>query len=73
MAVYKISYVVSGSGHLGAIVNLDRSPHVGEQVRLGNKWFEVAVVMDLIPHRGEFHNIHATCELLKPIGENNEA
>lgn len=73
MAVYKISYVVSNSDHPGAIVNMDRSPRLGERVMLGNDRFEVTEVMDLIPPRGEFHYIHATCKLLEPKRGNDVA
>lgn len=61
MAVYKVSYVVIGSNHPGGIANSDHRPVVGERVQLGEKFFEIVEVFDLMPSRGEFHYIHATC------------
>lgn len=61
MAVYKVSYVVTGKNHPGAIVNLDHRPEVGEKVILGEEEFVVVEVLDLMPPRGDFHFIHATC------------
>ena len=61
MPVYKVSFVIAGGDHPGAIVNMSRPPEVGERVKLGNKIFQVVEVLNLIPPRGEFHYIHATC------------
>jgi hypothetical protein len=58
--VYKISYVVTGEDHPGAILNSDHPPQVGDRVQLGQRDFEVVEVMDLIPSRGDFHFLHAT-------------
>jgi hypothetical protein len=63
MTVYKISYVVTGSDHPGAIINRDLPPVVGEQITLGETVFEVIEVLDLMPPRGDFHYLHATVEL----------
>jgi len=65
MPVYKVSYVVTGSEHPGAIVNRDHAPVVGEQITLGDYTFEVIEVLDLMPPRGEFYYIHATIRLLR--------
>lgn len=64
MTVYKVSYVVKGSNHPGAIVNMDRPPNIGERVRLGTQIFEVVEVLDLLPPRGDYHYMHATCQSL---------
>lgn len=64
MPVYKVSYVVTGSEHPGAIVNRDHAPFVGEEITLGEFKFQVIEVMDLMPPRGEFHYIHAT---IRPV------
>ena len=61
MAVYKVSFVVTGSDHPGAIANMSRPPEVGERVKLGDRVFRVTEVLNLIPPRGEFHYIHVTC------------
>lgn len=64
MTIYKVSYVVSGSNHPGAIVNRQDRPNVGEKIILGSNTFEVIEVLDLLPPRGEFHYLHVTCRML---------
>ena len=58
--VYKVSYVVAGEEHPGAILNADQPPRVGDQVTLGNRRFVVLEVVDLLPARGDFRFLHAT-------------
>jgi hypothetical protein len=60
---YKISYVVIGEDHPGAILNADEKPKKGDEVRLGDKLFHVVEVINLMPPRGEFNYLHVT---LKP-------
>jgi hypothetical protein len=62
MAVYKVSYVVKGSEHPGTIANADHRPAIGEKVKLGDDNFVIVEVIDLMPPRGDFHFIHATCQ-----------
>ncbi|MBI3359602.1 MAG: hypothetical protein HY023_00650 [Chloroflexi bacterium] len=62
--VYKISYVVQSGDHPGAIVNAVTPPQIGDRVQLGSEEFEVVEVFDLMPARGEFHFLHATCKRL---------
>lgn len=62
--IYKVSYVVLGGQHPGAIVSQERAPRVGEVVSLGEDRFEVVEVVDLIPPRGDFAYLHVT---LKPL------
>jgi hypothetical protein len=64
MPIYKVSYVVTGSDHPGAILNRQNRPKVGEKILLGSNMFEIIEVLDLLPPRGEFHYIHVTCSLL---------
>jgi hypothetical protein len=64
--IYKVSYFVVGRPDVGAIVNLDTSPCVGEQVKLGNELFEVTEVIDLLPPREDFAYLHVTC---RPVQE----
>jgi hypothetical protein len=61
--IYKVSFVIVGVDrpHTGEIVNMDTPPRVGDQVELGHKMFEILEVVDLIPPRGEFAYLHATC------------
>ena len=61
MEIYKVSYVVIGRTDAGTIMNIQHRPAVGERVTLGEEEFEIVEVIDLMPPRGEFHFIHATC------------
>jgi hypothetical protein len=64
--IYKVSYVVVDKKHPGEIINMDTPPHVGDRVQLGDEMFEIVEVVDLIPPRGEFAYLHATC---RPLDE----
>jgi hypothetical protein len=66
MAVWKVSYVVKGSAQAGGIVNLNHAPEPGEVIKIGSDHFEVIEALELIPPRGEFHYIHATCKVIEP-------
>ncbi len=66
MAIYKVSYVVAGDPHPGAILNQSRRPELGEVVRLGMRDFKIIDVFDLVPARGEFVYVHVTCRPLQP-------
>jgi len=66
--IYKVSYVVVGKPDLGAIVNQDSPPRVGEQVQLGDESCEVIEVVDLIPTRGDFAYLHVTCRPVEEAG-----
>ncbi len=63
--IYKVSYVVIGGEHPGAIMNVEQPPKVGDRVRLGKYEFEVLDVVELMPPRGGFAFLHATCRLVK--------
>ena len=69
MAVYKVSFVITGTDYPGTIANLDHRPVIGEQLQLGNDSFIVVEVIDLMPARGEFHYIHVTCRPSEPETE----
>ncbi len=60
--IYKVSYVVQGGGHPGAIVNEDKKPEIGQVVKLGARQFRVLEVVDLMPARGDFSFLHVTVE-----------
>lgn len=62
MAVWKVSYVVKGSGQAGGIVNLDHIPVAGEILRIGEIRLEILEVLELIPSKGNFHYLHVTCQ-----------
>ncbi len=65
--IYKVSFVVVGKAHPGAILNMDTPPHVGDRVQLGDEQFEIFEVIELIPPRGDFAYLHVTC---RPAQEN---
>jgi hypothetical protein len=64
--IYKVSFVVPGRRDVGGIQNIDREPKPGDRVRIGNQTFEVVEVTELMPPRGDFSYLHATC---KPVQE----
>jgi hypothetical protein len=63
--IYKVSYVVTGGEHPGAIQNDEKPPKVGDIVTLGKHQFKVLDVVELMPPRGGFAFLHATCQLIK--------
>jgi len=63
--IYKVSFVVQEAGHSGAIQNMEKRPEKGERVKLGNKLYEIVEVLEIIPSRGEFGYLHATCRPVK--------
>jgi hypothetical protein len=64
--IYKVSFVVPGRRDVGGIQNIDREPKPGDRVRIANQTFEVIEVTELMPPRGDFAYLHATC---KPVEE----
>ncbi|VAW29841.1 hypothetical protein MNBD_CHLOROFLEXI01-1359 [hydrothermal vent metagenome] len=62
---YKVSYVVAGGEHPGAIINIDNRPEVGEQVMFDGRIFEILEVMELMPPVGNFGFLHATCRFVR--------
>jgi len=66
LATYKVSLVIPGAEHSGAIVNLRERPQVGQRITMGDIEVEVLEVIDLIPPRGDFYFLHATCKLVQP-------
>lgn len=66
--IYKVSYVVLGGKHPGAIRNQNEAPKVGDRVRLGRAHFQVVEVSELIPPREDFQFLHAT---LRPWSKNS--
>lgn len=62
--IYKVSYVVVGGEHPGAIANVDKPPQVGDRVTLGSHEFEIVEILELMPPRGEFSFLHATCKMV---------
>lgn len=62
---YKVSYVVEGGLHPGAIINTNKEPRVGDVVRFDGYIFKITDVVELMPAQGDFGFLHATCRLLK--------
>jgi hypothetical protein len=59
--IYKVSYVVRGGSHPGAILDADEMPQVGAVVTFGGSDFKIIEIMELMPARGGFGFLHATC------------
>jgi hypothetical protein len=64
--IYKVSFVVQGGTHPGGIQNLNQRPEVGDQLSLAGLKLEIVEVLEIIPPRGDFAYLHATC---KPVQE----
>ncbi len=61
MPTYKLSIVVPGRRDVGGIQNLDKEPRVGDMVVLGKEEYEIVNLVELMPPRGNFVYLHATC------------
>lgn len=66
--VCKLSIVIPGAPQGGAIIDVSAIPQVGDQIQMGNSRVEVIEVMELLPPRGDFHFVHATCRLVPEAG-----
>ncbi|HID52793.1 MAG TPA: hypothetical protein EYP41_12255 [Anaerolineae bacterium] len=62
---YKVSFVVEGGEHPGAIINLDERPQVGDEVTFDGRTFAVLEVMELMPTIGNFGFLHVTCRYVR--------
>ncbi len=65
--IYKVSFVILDRPHPGEIVNMDTEPRAGDQIVLGDEMFEIIEVVELIPPRGEFAYLHATCRPMEGL------
>jgi hypothetical protein len=71
--VCKLSIVVPNSAHAGAIIDVPAIPNVGDRLQLGEAVVEVLEVVELLPPRGDFHFVHATCRLVgEPKADSTE-
>jgi hypothetical protein len=61
MRTYKLSIVVPGRRDVGGIQNLDKEPQVGDKLLLGREEYEIMSIVELMPPRGNFVYLHATC------------
>lgn len=64
--IYKVSYVVMGSEHPGAIMNQLDKPKVGDHVDIGHYSFEVVEVQEMMAPRNDFQFMHATVREVAP-------
>ena len=62
---YKVSYVVEGGMHPGAIFNTDSEPKVGDEVVFDGIVFEITELQELMPPAGDFGFLHATCRFIR--------
>jgi hypothetical protein len=70
--IYKVSYVVRGGSHPGAILDAEKIPQVGDTVVFGGQEFRLVEVMELMPSRGGFGFLHATCVPIEPDDANED-
>jgi hypothetical protein len=63
--IYKISFVVPGRRKAGGIENSDVPPRPGERWQVGRQLLEIVEVIELLPARGDFTYLHATCKPAK--------
>jgi hypothetical protein len=63
--IYQVSYVVVGGGHPGTIMNQEERPEVGDRVKFADREFEIVEVLEIIPPRGDFAYLHATCKVVE--------
>ncbi len=63
--IYKVSFVVQGGGHPGTIQNMEKRPKEGDRVKLDNELYEIVEVLEIIPAKGDFGYLHATCRPVK--------
>ena len=64
---YKVSYVVEGGSHAGAILNSAIQPQVGDRVCLDGAVFIITDVIVLIPAKDDFGFLHATVRYLYDV------
>lgn len=71
MTIYKVSYVVTGIEHPGAIRTQENKPLPGEIIEIGGDKFIILEVLNLMPPRGDFHYLHATLRQFAPKKRTN--
>lgn len=64
--VCKLSIVVPGSPHSGAILNTTALPQVGDRLPVGDALVEVLELKELLPSSGNFHFVHVTGRVVEP-------
>ena len=61
MTTYKLSIVVPGRRDVGGIQNLNYEPKPGDIIVLDKEEYEIVDLAELMPPRGDFAYLHATC------------
>lgn len=62
---FKVSIVVQGGEHSGAIINMDNEPKVGDEIAFDGRIYAIIEIMELMPPIGDFGFLHATCRYLR--------
>lgn len=62
---FKVSYVVEGGFHPGAIINMDKAPKTGDRIQFDGAEFIITELMELMPPNGDFGFLHATCRFIR--------
>jgi hypothetical protein len=71
VTTYKVSIVVLGRHDIGSIQNLDKEPRPGDIVVLDKQKYRIVEVMELMPPRGIFVYLHATCRPVEPPADDH--
>lgn len=64
---YKVSYVVEGGQHPGAIINVEEMPRVGDEVCFDGRQYVITDVAELMPPMGDFGFLHAACRFVREL------
>jgi len=64
---YKVSFVVVGGQHPGAIMTVEKRPEVGDHIAFNGSVYTITEVMELMPPVGNFGFLHATCEHVQAV------
>ena len=73
MMTYKVSYVVIGGEHPGAIVNELKRPEVGGYIQIGKNTFEIVEIQEVMPPRGDLAFLHASVRPVDKAAEMQES
>jgi hypothetical protein len=63
---FKVSFVVVGGRHPGAIMTVEERPLIGDEIIFNGSVYKVTEVMELMPPVDNFGFLHATCEYTRP-------
>ena len=63
--IYKVSYVILGGNHPGAVINQNLAPEIGKMVKLGNAEYRIVEVAELLPPQGNFAYLHVMCRTVE--------